>query len=183
MIKYGKTRPVGRRELLGWFGASALVLRSRAGFAATEPRALAFKHTQTGERLNVAYWDRDGYQAEALADINHILRDHRTDDVAPIDLGLLDLLHALRATMESPAPFEVISGYRSAKTNAMLRKKGSGGVAKKSLHMQGLAIDVRLPGRRLTDLRAAAISLQSGGVGYYPKSDFIHVDVGRVRQW
>lgn len=175
-------RPVARRALLGWLGAGALTLQAPAVLAKTEPRTLAFHHTHTGEKLSLAYWDDTGYDADALGAINHILRDHRTGDVAAIDRGLLDLLSALRSAMESTAPFEVISGYRSPKTNDMLREK-SGGVAKKSLHMKGQAIDIRLRGHDLRDLRAAALALRGGGVGFYAKSDFIHVDTGRVRQW
>lgn len=182
LISHGKTRHVGRRQVLGWLGAGAIALHTRPVWAATETRTLAFRHTHTGETLNRTYCDPAGYRAEALHDIDRILRDHRTGEVAVMDLGMLDLLHTLRVTMESDEPFEVISGYRSPKTNEMLRDKGSG-VAKKSLHMTGRAIDVRLPGRDLTDLRAAAIALGGGGVGYYAKSNFIHIDVGRVRSW
>ena len=110
------------------------------------------------------------------------LRDHRTGDVHPIDPQLLDLLTHLQQSVDSARAFEVISGYRSPKTNAMLASN-SGGVARKSLHMQGMAIDIRLPGKRLKDLRAAALSLEAGGVGYYPSSDFVHVATGRVRSW
>lgn len=177
-----ESRPVARRALLGWLGAGALSLHAPAVLARTEPRTLAFYHTHTGEELSLAYWNDTGYDSDALGAINHILRDHRTGDVESIDRGLLDLLSALRGAMESTAPFEVISGYRSPKTNGMLREK-SGGVAKKSLHMKGQAIDIRLRGHDLRDLRAAALALRGGGVGFYAKSDFIHVDTGRVRQW
>jgi uncharacterized protein YcbK (DUF882 family) len=111
-----------------------------------------------------------------------VLRDHRTDEVAEMDPRLLDLLFNLQGKLGASTPFHVISGYRSPRSNAMLVAKG-GGVAKKSLHMQGKAIDIRLPGRELADLRKAALGLKAGGVGYYPKSDFVHVDVGRVRHW
>ncbi len=173
---------LGRRQILGWLGAGALLAHAPAAWAAGAPRWLAFYNTHTGESLTRTYWDDGVYRDDALAEIDFLLRDHRSGDVAPIDLGLLNLLFALRSVMESDAAYEVISGYRSPKTNAALREKSSG-VAKKSLHMLGKAIDLRLPGSQLPDLRAAAISLESGGVGYYPKSDFIHVDIGRVRQW
>jgi uncharacterized protein YcbK (DUF882 family) len=110
------------------------------------------------------------------------LRDHRADEVENIDTDLLDLLFALRKTLETREPFHVISGYRSAKTNATLRAAGSG-VAPNSLHRLGKAIDIRTPGRELRVLHEAAVALKGGGVGYYPKSDFVHVDVGRVRYW
>jgi len=176
-------RRVGRREWLAGFGAAALGLRGGAALAALDgPRRLAFHHLHTGEDLDLVYRDGGGYRTDALVRINRVLRDHRTGDVAPIDPALLDLLHRLRRRMDSDAPFEVICGFRSAKTNEMLRAKSSG-VAKHSLHLAGMAIDVRLPGRRLADLRDAAWGLQAGGVGFYAKSDFIHVDTGRVRRW
>jgi uncharacterized protein YcbK (DUF882 family) len=128
------------------------------------------------------YWAEGNYITPALKDIDHVLRDFRTGDVARIDPRLLDLLHLLRSRLESTEPFHVISGYRSPKTNGTLAQQSSG-VAKKSLHMKGMAADVRLPGRVLSDLKGVAVSLKLGGVGYYPKSDFIHVDVGRVRYW
>jgi uncharacterized protein YcbK (DUF882 family) len=112
----------------------------------------------------------------------YILRDHRTGDVHDMDQGLLDLLYLLQTRVESRQTFQIISGYRSPKTNAMLSGK-SKGVAKRSYHMQGKAIDIRLNGCDLKQLHKAALSLKAGGVGYYPSSDFIHVDVGRVRRW
>jgi uncharacterized protein YcbK (DUF882 family) len=117
-----------------------------------------------------------------IREINHILRDHRTGDVHDMDQGLLDLLYLLQTRVESRQTFQIISGYRSPKTNAMLSGK-SKGVAKRSYHMQGKAIDIRLNGCDLKQLHKAALSLKAGGVGYYPSSDFIHVDVGRVRRW
>ncbi len=182
MTRCAIPRPIERRTLLGWLGAGALALHTRPVWAATETKSLAFRNTHTGESLRCTYWDTTGYRADALRDIDHILRDHRTGDVALMDLGLLDILHALRSTLDSDEPFEVISGYRSPKTNEMLRQKGSG-VNENSLHMTGRAIDVRLPGRQTTDLRTAAIALRGGGVGYYAISNFLHVDVGPVQQW
>lgn len=146
------------------------------------PRTLAFENLHTGERLRATYWKGGTYDGGALADINHVLRDHRTGEVAPIDPALLDLLHRLHGVMGGAAPFQVISGYRSPKTNAALAAHSSG-VARKSFHMLGMAIDVRLPGRSLRSLRDAALRLKEGGVGYYPKSDFVHLDVGPVRRW
>jgi uncharacterized protein YcbK (DUF882 family) len=117
-----------------------------------------------------------------LAEIDHILRDHRTGEVRPIDTELLDLAHALGESLGAPGPFHVISGYRSPKTNALLRASGNG-VASKSLHLQGKALDIRLPGCDLRRLRRAAVDLKGGGVGHYPGPNFIHIDVGRVRYW
>lgn len=148
----------------------------------TARRVLAFKDTHTNEKLTAAYWENGKYQPEALAKIYHVLRDFRTGEVKEIDTRLLDLLYTLRLKLQTKAPFEIISAYRSPKTNAKLAAL-NGGVAKKSLHMAGMAIDVRLTDRKLTVLRDAAIGLRAGGVGFYPKSNFVHVDLGRVRTW
>ena len=145
-------------------------------------RKLSLLNLHTGEQLKTTYWAEGQYQTSELEAINHLLRDHRTGDVFHIDNDLLNLLNVLHQKMDSKQAFQVISGYRSPKTNAALNKK-SNGVARKSLHMQGKAIDIRLPGCQLSELRKAAISCQTGGVGYYPKSDFIHIDTGRVRRW
>jgi uncharacterized protein YcbK (DUF882 family) len=145
-------------------------------------RVLAFYHTHTGERAEITYW-RDGeYLAENLQAINRLLRDHRTGEQTEMDRALLDTLYALQLSLGEPGEFEIISAYRSPKTNEMLRHK-SGGVAKRSLHMQGKAIDIRVCSCDLAKLHKTAISLKAGGVGYYPKSNFIHVDTGRVRYW
>ncbi len=176
---------LNRRHLLligGSLALTGLPLRARANVSLEGARAIAFHNLHTGENLAATYWAGGNYVPTALSDINHILRDFRTGDVAAIDHRLLDLLYQLRLRMESDEPFHVISGYRSPKTNSKLADQNNG-VAKKSLHMKGMAIDVRLPGRQLDGLRQAAIALELGGVGYYPKSDFIHVDVGRVRYW
>jgi len=145
-------------------------------------RSLVFYNTHTGEQLSTVYWLEGRYIPESLKDIDHILRDHLTDEVINIDKRLLDLLFAIRTKLETHQPFHIISGYRSAETNALLRSHNSG-VAKNSLHMFGEAIDVRVPGRALRTFRRVAIGLKAGGVGYYPQSDFVHVDVGRVRYW
>jgi len=145
-------------------------------------RKLALLNLHTGESITSTYWAEGQYQTSELHAIDRILRDHRTGDVNHIDKDLLDLLHILHHKMDGKQPFHVISGYRSPKTNAMLNQQSSG-VAKKSLHMQGKAIDIRLPGRHLSELRKAALNLHAGGVGYYSKSDFVHIDTGRVRHW
>jgi len=145
-------------------------------------RKLSFINLHTDETLNCCYWANGEYNPTSLSDINNILRDHRAEEVYEIDSSLIDLLYLLHTTTNSKAPFHIISGYRSPKTNASLRKQ-SNGVAKKSLHMQGKAIDIRLPDVKLEVLRDTAISLQAGGVGFYPKSNFIHLDVGKPRNW
>jgi uncharacterized protein YcbK (DUF882 family) len=145
-------------------------------------RRLSFDNLHTGEKLDLPYWIEGDYVPDALAEINHVLRDFRTNQVATIDPNLLDLLHRVNATLETSRPFQVISGYRSPASNQMLASH-SNGVAKHSLHMQGMAIDVRLPGVPLADLRQAGLMMKGGGVGYYPASNFVHLDVGRVRTW
>jgi uncharacterized protein YcbK (DUF882 family) len=145
-------------------------------------RDLSFYNIHTGEKLTTAYWEKGTYLKPSLTDINHILRDYRTGDIMPIDVKLLDLLFTLQRRLETTEPIHVISGYRSPKTNQMLRQQSSG-VAKGSLHLQGKAIDIRVPGISLKTLHKAAVQIKRGGVGYYPKSDFVHVDTGRVRYW
>jgi uncharacterized protein YcbK (DUF882 family) len=168
-----------RRSLIAGAAVCATPLTA---FAAAEPRVLRFNNLHTNERLEAEYWTGGAYDDGALAAINHVLRDFRTDESHPIDRRLLDLLHNLSQRVGTRAPFQVISGYRSPATNAMLRAESSG-VASRSLHMQGMAIDIALQDVALADLRQAALDLQSGGVGYYPTSGFVHVDVGRVRRW
>ena len=186
-MSYPDSEPnlISRRRFLQktLLATSALLVPPAFGAASPrEPRMLSMHNLHTGEKLTRTYWADGEYLAEPLADIDHLLRDHRSNQKHPMDPELLDLLHRLQQTVGSTRHFEIISGYRSPKTNAKLRGK-SRGVAKKSLHMQGKAIDIRLPGQDLARLRQAALSLKAGGVGYYPKSDFIHVDTGRVRFW
>ena len=173
----------GRRHFL--VGAGLTLLVRKPAFAMDQSvRALAFDNVHTGEKLELDYW-RDGtYLPEALSAVNHILRDFRTGDIHPIAPQLLDLMSSLRWMLETRAPVSVISGYRSSVTNAMLRgEREHSGVAAKSLHMQGMAIDIRITGRSLASIHSAALAMRNGGVGYYPVSDFVHVDVGRVRTW
>jgi len=181
-----------RRSFLGLgaaAAASALLPRGVAAStldAARQPdRVLSFFNIHTSERLTTAYCCGGTYQPEALQRINVLLRDFRANEVKPIDTGLLDLLHRLHGTLGVDEPFHVISGYRSPLTNMMLRARGGvdSGVAAGSLHMVGKAIDIRVPGVALEQLRASARSLELGGVGFYPGSNFVHVDTGRVRFW
>jgi uncharacterized protein YcbK (DUF882 family) len=143
---------------------------------------LSFHNLHTGEALAIEYWQNGAYAADACAAIDQILRDHRTGEIHAIDARLLDLLHELSGQLETRAPFQVISGYRSPHTNAALADASSG-VARGSLHMQGLAIDIAIEGVPTATLRDAALSLARGGVGFYPNPGFVHVDVGRVRRW
>ncbi len=154
----------------------------RHAHASVQARRLSFYHTHTGEKLAIDYHDGSAYIPDSLSEINHYLRDFRTDERYPIDTKLLDILHDLKMSTGSNGTFEVISGYRSPATNAKLRDKSSG-VARRSLHMQGKAIDIRLTGCDTHGLHKTCRALAKGGVGYYRKSDFIHVDTGRVRFW
>jgi uncharacterized protein YcbK (DUF882 family) len=159
-------------------GAAASAVRKMAA----PEKSLSFFNPHTAEKLSTIYWREGGYVPAALEEINHFFRDHRTQDVHPIDTGLLDLLHNLRRKLKTDAQFNLICGYRSPETNAMLRKK-SRGVAKKSYHLTGQAVDIRVPGLKTATLRKAALTIEGGGVGYYPKSGFVHMDVGPVRFW
>lgn len=173
----GRRRVLRALGLVGFVGL-ALPLAARANAPAA--RSLSFYHTHTGERLSVVYFD-GGYVPESLALLNTLLRDFRTGDVCEIDARLFDTLHELNRAC-GPGTFEIISGYRSPQTNSLLHAR-SNGVATRSLHMEGRAIDVRLAGRDTRKLRDAALALASGGVGYYAGSDFVHIDTGRPRRW
>lgn len=178
-----------RRQLLkaGLVASAAVMLNPLpvwARYLQNSPeRSLSLLNTHTGERIkSVVYWEKGIYIPDALKDINYILRDHRVDEVHSIDPITLDLMAAISRKLGASRPFEIVSGYRSPKTNALLARKSSG-VAKKSYHMQGKAVDLRLPGVPLKTVRKAALNLRMGGVGYYPKSNFVHIDSGRVRSW
>jgi len=174
-----------RRFLQLGFALTAGIAASPSAIANTlkQPdRKLSLLNLHTGESTDATYWADGEYQASELAAINSVLRDHRTGDIEAIDNNLIDLLNLLHSKVDSKQPFHVISGYRSPKSNAALREN-SYGVAKKSFHMKGMAIDVRLPKCQLSTLHKAVVDLQIGGVGKYSKSDFLHLDTGHVRQW
>lgn len=179
---------LGRRRALGFgLGVVALGIASplRGAFAAlptSGTRSLGFVNTHTNEKILAVYWKDGVYDKGALKDINYVLRDHRTGEIARMDPQLLDLLVELHRRTGSRKAFQIISAYRSPKTNAMLAAN-SGGVAKHSMHMEAKAVDIRLYDVKLADLRDTAIGMKAGGVGYYGKSDFVHVDTGRVRRW
>lgn len=145
-------------------------------------RTLSFYNIHTAERLTVCYFKQGAYNPEGLSRINHILRDFRTGTIKPIDTELLDLLFSIKCRIRPRDPFSVISGYRSPATNEMLRRYTTG-VAKASFHTRGQAIDIRLPGYGTAALRNLCVKLHAGGVGYYARSDFVHLDVGPVRTW
>jgi len=192
-------KQVSRRNFLGLGAvAAAGVLVPAKAFASTvsgsassaaaalaPERDLSFVHTHTGEHLSTSYCAGGEYIAAALDDVNQVLRDFRVNKVKAIDPNLLDLLFQLNGVLGTDQPFHVISGYRTPETNAMLQEHGGAhsGVATHSLHIEGKAIDIRVPGIRLEHLRDSAKSLKLGGVGYYPASNFVHVDTGRVRYW
>jgi uncharacterized protein YcbK (DUF882 family) len=167
---------------VGILAAGSQLVPTRRAAALTGARALAFRNLHTGEFLDAVYRVDGRYVPDALRRIDWLLRDYRAGEAHEIDRRLLDLLSALRSVLDSSELFEVISGYRSPATNAWLAATSSG-VARGSLHVAGMAIDIRLPGRSLGTLRDAARSLGRGGVGYYPRSGFVHVDVGPVRYW
>ncbi len=173
-----------RRSFLGGLASvSALALAAPAvALPAREERVLSFFHTHTSERLSLPYFADGGYLPASLVRLERFLRDFRTGEEHPIDPALFDLLHDLQRATSTRTPFQVISGYRSPATNALLCSEG-GGVAKGSLHLQGRAIDIRLGDVSSAAVRDAARELCRGGVGYYRQSDFVHVDTGRVRTW
>ena len=177
--------PIGRRSfLVGSVGAAAAVLgagRCAAAVAAPAHR-LSFYHIHTAEKLTITYREKGVVVPDALVEINHYLRDFRTDQTHVIDVALLDKLHELYTTFDARGNFEVISGYRSPHTNEVLRHATTG-VAEHSLHIEGRAIDVRLTSAKTTALRDAALAMQSGGVGYYAESNFVHLDTGNTRSW
>ena len=176
---------VSRRSVFGLAaGAAALVPVFAHATAALSPlgRELAFYNIHTSETTRVLYFDNGKYVPDALESLNHFLRDWRTGDIHTIDPALFDQLHDLQALTEGQGAFTVICGYRSPKTNEALHERSSG-VATHSQHLLGKAMDLNLPGKDLSHLHAAALSLKAGGVGYYPNSDFIHMDTGPVRQW
>jgi uncharacterized protein YcbK (DUF882 family) len=163
--------------------APALATPALIGQRKLDARTLSFDCINLGERLKpIDYWVEGKYVPHALAAIDKALRDFVSDEVHPIDPKLLDVLHHLGRTLDTDCSFELISGYRSPKTNELLRKHDPG-VAENSLHMKGTAVDVALKGRPLRQQYETALAMHMGGVGFYPDSDFIHIDIGRIRHW
>lgn len=154
----------------------------RAAVSGPQERILRLYNTHTGESLKSVFWAQGEFVPDALADINKLLRDHRSNTVADMDPKLLMLLDQVSAKFGGSDVLHVISGYRSPETNAKLAR-ASGGVAKHSMHLEGKAIDIRMPGRDLAALHKAALHMNAGGVGYYPSSQFVHLDTGRPRHW
>jgi uncharacterized protein YcbK (DUF882 family) len=188
-VKPEETRKIllSRRGFLASLAGAAATLAAPGALAsiAAAPlrdRELSFYNTHTGEKLSATFWSDGSYLEDGIEEISWLLRDHRAEQASKMDPKLLDLLYTLQQEVGHPGEFHVISAYRSPATNQMLSKRSSG-VAKRSYHMLGQAIDIRLPGFDTRDLHQAAKSLKAGGVGYYSRSDFIHVDIGRVRYW
>ena len=185
-LSYTKDEPIAveRRRFLRNCGiglAFGGLLPFESVLAASR-REITLFNTHTREKLQQCYF-RDGeFIAEACQRLNHLLRDHRTGDVHPIDPRLFDMVYAVQTHLGHRGKVEIISGYRSPATNARLHA-GSSGVAKRSQHMLGKALDIRLSGVDTSRVRDAAVELQAGGVGYYASSDFVHLDTGRVRRW
>jgi uncharacterized protein YcbK (DUF882 family) len=182
-----------RKNNLGlWLAGAMLFLiaasgtrgqRSGASSTASAEHALQLYNTHTKEKIDVVYRRGDQYIQSALAKLDYFLRDHNTNEVRHFDPRLYDILSDLTASVGRPGgEIDIVCGYRSTSTNAALRAHTIG-VAKNSLHIQAEAIDLRMPGVNTLKLRKAALALARGGVGYYPHSNFIHVDTGRVRQW
>jgi len=181
---------VARRRWLGHalgLGGSAALLALATGPARALPlpaeRRIAMTHLHTREHIATVYAVEHRLVPAALGSLNLFLRDHYSGEVGDMDPVLYDLLARVQRLLGAARPYEVISGYRSAQTNERLRTTRGGGVARRSLHMDGRAVDVRLPGVPLSELRDAAASLKAGGVGFYPAEDFVHIDTGRVRLW
>jgi uncharacterized protein YcbK (DUF882 family) len=172
-----------RRRVLGTGLAAAAVAFIRPAPAISfAPRSVSLYNTHTGEWVRTVYWADGHYIREAVRDINWVLRDHHSDEVRPMNAGVLDLLSMLRRRLETREPFLVVSGYRSPTTNHLMYLRGAG-VASNSYHIHGMALDLRAEGRDLSQVHGAALSLRCGGVGYYPRSGFVHVDCGPVRTW
>ena len=160
---------------------SAIIIPSQSPASYLEKRIKLY-HTHTGEYLDAIFWADGEYIYDELENIDYFLRDYRTNEVHKIDVKLLEYLHGLKRRLGTHREFYILSGYRSPQTNNYLRHH-SRGVAKHSFHMYGRAVDIRLPGYHLSTLKYAALSLRRGGVGYYPRSHFVHIDTGTPRYW
>jgi uncharacterized protein YcbK (DUF882 family) len=181
---------VNRRQFIKQSGLISLGVSSAPVFAASsrlilpndDARSLKLKNLHTGEKISATYWEHGEYLVDGLAEIYFLMRDHRANQIAAMDLTLLDELHRIQQTLETQKEIYLVSGYRSPETNQKLRSN-SEGVAKHSFHMQGRALDFRIPGISNTHLHKATRAVSDGGVGYYRRSGFIHLDTGRQRSW
>lgn len=184
----GEVQQIDRRDLMklglmGILGSVVPLLPAKTAQASSYgAQRVSFRQQHTGETFNGVYRVGDRYLPEAFERMNYVLRDFRTREVFPMDPRVIDIISIIQAKSGSSQPLEILSGYRSPKTNAMLRR-ASTGVAKNSFHMYGQALDIRMPGQSTRNIRNIARSLRAGGVGYYPKSNFVHVDTGTIRSW
>jgi len=174
---------MNRRHFLGLALSAATMpaLAGRSGYQ--QPRVLSMHHAHTKESIRVVYRTGNFYQRDELQKLNHFLRDFRTGEVVNLDVRLFDLLYDIKRHLGyASEPIQILSAYRSSRTNAMLRKT-SRWVARNSLHVQGKALDIRFPGVSTRQLRNSAVALNRGGVGFYPSDNFVHVDTGSIRHW
>lgn len=178
---------VRRRLLKVTMGAGLAFLAPVKVFAAIQDftsndRSILIYNPVTDESVSTVYWYNGQYVPDALDHINYIMRDHRTNDVKPIDTGLINLLYTIKRRLSLEKPFHLVSGYRCRQSNELLRRRGRK-AARNSFHLKGQAADIRLPNGRLSSLHKAAMAIKGGGVGFYPNSRFVHVDVGPIRHW
>lgn len=176
---------MGRRQFLagaGIMAAAAISVPLKNALAAAPTRTLSLEQLHTKERIEATYMADGRFDDDALDRLDRFLRDWRTGDVMPIDRNLFDMLYILSQQLPSKRPIVVVSGYRTVKTNEMLRRSGRG-AAKNSFHTHGMAVDFRLPGVKTSAVRRHAMALEVGGVGYYPDSGFVHIDTGPIRYW
>jgi uncharacterized protein YcbK (DUF882 family) len=177
------TRRMALRAGLGLVVAAAVPLPAFARALASKPsRELSFVNMHTGEKLRAEYVHNGVYVPSALHAINFLMRDHHNNKVHPIDPHLIDVAHMLHGRVGGKGPIDIVCGYRSPETNAMMHEI-SAGVAVHSMHIQGKAMDIRVPGTHLGQLKKSALALNLGGVGYYPYDDFLHIDTGAKRHW
>lgn len=176
---------ISRRKLLlgsGLLLTAGLLPQQAQASRSTGSRELLIHNINTGEKVRANYWENGRYLPDGLAELNHVLRDYRRNEVFSMDRKLFDQLYLLQHKLGRKGQIELISGYRAPETNRQKRRR-SKGVAKNSYHTLGQAVDVRMPGVALTHLRQAALQLGVGGVGYYPRDNFVHLDTGPVRRW
>lgn len=184
----GQTSALTRRALLGAFAATAVTaaptFSKAAGFlrGSGDIRRLRMYSVRTGERIDMIYWIEGEYIGDAVTEVTRFMRDWRTNEVKSIDLRTLDIMAAAHNLLDVNEPYMLLSGYRSPKTNAMLRARSSG-VARNSLHLRGQAADLRLSSRSVGQMAKAAYACRGGGVGKYSGSNFVHMDCGPVRTW
>jgi uncharacterized protein YcbK (DUF882 family) len=177
------TNLLTRRRVIGAAAvATGLAFTRTAPAVSFAPRSVSLYNTHTGEWLRTVYWADGHYIRDAVKEINWILRDHYTNEVRPMNAGVLDVIGLLRHRLESNRPFQIVCGYRTPATNARLYEHRAG-VASNSYHIHGMAVDLRAEGRDVDQVYNAALSVRGGGVGYYPESNFVHVDCGPIRTW